>query len=232
MAVWAIVPAAGIGSRMQSELPKQYLPLNGSSVIAQTLQRLSGIPSLKGIVVALHPRDSLWQSHGPALSEGLMICTGGEQRGQSVLNALDALAGLADDDDWVLVHDAVRPCVSLKAIETLLIEIAEHPVGGLLAIPVSSTLKLANAQHDVVATLPRDDMWQASTPQAFRYGKLRQALQHALFNGHAVTDESSAMELAGYHPRVVRGNADNIKITYPEDLYLAQIILQAQANSE
>jgi 2-C-methyl-D-erythritol 4-phosphate cytidylyltransferase len=231
MAIWAIVPAAGIGTRMNSEMPKQYLSLNGQSVIAHTLQRLAGLADLRAIVIALHPQDALWAQHGVALQEGLMTCGGGEQRCQSVLNGLYALAGLADADDWVLVHDAVRPCVRLEDIETLLREIENHPVGGLLGTPVSSTLKLANASGDIVATMPRDDMWQASTPQAFRYGQLREVLEHSVAQGDFVTDEAAAMEKAGYTPRLVRGGADNIKITYPDDLRMAGVILQAQAHS-
>ena len=231
MAIWAIVPAAGIGTRMNSEMPKQYLSLNGQSVIAHTLQRLAGLADLRAIVIVLHPQDALWAQHGVALQEGLMTCSGGEQRCQSVLNGLYALAGLADADDWVLVHDAVRPCVRLEDIETLLREIENHPVGGLLGTPVSSTLKLANASGDIVATMPRDDMWQASTPQAFRYGQLREVLERSVAQGDFVTDEAAAMERAGYTPRLVRGGADNIKITYPDDLRMAGVILQAQAHS-
>lgn len=231
MAIWAIVPAAGIGARMNSEMPKQYLTVNGQSVIAHTLQRLAGLVGLRAIVIALHPQDALWAQHGVALQEGMMICSGGEQRCQSVLNGLYALAGLADDDDWVLVHDAVRPCVRLIDIETLLREIEHHPVGGLLGIPMSSTLKLANEHGDIVATMPRDDMWQASTPQAFRYAQLREVLEQSVAQRDFVTDEAAAMEKAGFRPRLVRGGADNIKITYPDDLRMAGVILQAQAHS-
>ena len=231
MAIWAIVPAAGIGSRMNSDTPKQYLPLCGKSVIAQTLLRLSQIEQLRAIVVALNPDDRQWHSDGLAMQEGLMTCTGGQHRAQSVLNGLYALAGLANDDDWVLVHDAVRPCVRLSDIDKLLTAIAAHPVGGLLAVPISSTLKLADEQGDIKATMPRDNMWQASTPQAFRYGLLRTVLERAKDQQELVTDEASAMELAGYSPRLVRGNADNIKITYSDDLLMAQIILEAQAKS-
>lgn len=229
MAVWAIVPAAGIGARMNSDMPKQYLTLQGATVIAHTLKRLAQLPSLSATVVALHPDDRHWSSRGPELREGLMTCTGGQERALSVLNGLHALAGLARDEDWVLVHDAVRPCVRVSDIEAMLLELETHPVGGLLGVPVSSTLKLANVNRDVVTTLPRDDMWQASTPQAFRYGLLREVLEQAVARGELVTDEAGAMELAGYSPRLVRGGADNIKITFPEDLAMAEVILRAQA---
>lgn len=229
MAVWAIVPAAGIGARMNSELPKQYLPLAGKSVIACTLARLAQVQAIRAIVVALHAADRLWQTHGMDVSDTLMLCAGGAERASSVLNGLEALAGLADTQDWVLVHDAVRPCVRVADIEALLQEIATHPVGGLLGIPLTSTLKLADVNDEVLRTIPREAMWQASTPQAFRYGALRDALEQAIARGDAVTDEAGAMELAGYKPRLLRCAVDNIKITYPEDLLLASSILQAQA---
>ncbi len=231
MAIWAIVPAAGIGSRMNSETPKQYLPLCGKSVIAHTLLRLRQVQGLQATVVALNPDDRQWQSDGLAPHESLLTCTGGAQRAESVLNGLYALSDLANDDDWVLVHDAVRPCVRLADIDSLLSKIAQHPVGGLLGVPVSSTLKLADDNGDIKATIPRENMWQASTPQAFRYGLLRTVLERAKALPTTVTDEASAMELAGYSPRLVRGNADNIKITYPDDLLMAQIILDAQARA-
>ncbi len=228
MALWVIVPAAGVGARMGGHMPKQYLPLAGQTVLAQTLQRLAQLPGLGRIVVALHPEDPCWHAQPLPPQLPLSTCAGGRERSDSVLNALQSLQGLADEQDWVLVHDAVRPCVRLDDIARLLQEVADHPCGGLLAVPVSSTLKRSDAAGDIVATLPRDHVWQAATPQAFRLGALRQALQAAVQAGVAITDEASAMELAGHAPRLVRGSADNIKITYPEDLLLAELILAAQ----
>jgi len=228
MALWVIVPAAGVGARMGGNTPKQYLPLAGKTVLAQTLQRLAQLPGLGRIVVALHPEDPCWQAQSLPPTLPLSTCAGGRERSDSVLNALQSLQGLADEQDWMLVHDAVRPCVRLDDIAGLLQDIEVHPCGGLLAIPVSSTLKRSDAAGDIVATLPRDHVWQAATPQAFRFGALRQALQAAVEAGVAITDEASAMELAGHSPRLVRGSADNIKITYPEDLVLAELILAAQ----
>lgn len=229
MAIWAIIPAAGIGTRMNSALPKQYLPLAGKSVLANTLDRLAQIPDLGATVVALHPEDRYWAQQGRAEHAGLITCSGGAERAQSVLNGLHALQGRAEADDWVLVHDAVRPCVRVQDILNLLATLARHPVGGLLATPVSSTLKRANDDAEIIATVPREAMWQASTPQAFPYGMLRAALEQALAQGVSVSDEAAAMERAGHRPRLVRGGADNIKITYPDDLLMAGIILQAQA---
>jgi len=228
MAHWIIVPAAGIGARMGSAVPKQYLALGGQPVLARTLQRLAALPGLGRIVVALHPDDTFWPSLILPADVPITVCAGADQRSQSVLNALHALREWAEADDWVLVHDAVRPCVRLAEITSLLGEIAQHPCGGLLAVPVSSTLKRANGAGDVATTLARDKVWLASTPQAFRFGPLSLALESALGKAEAITDEASALELAGYSPRLVRGSADNIKITYPEDLFLAELILEAQ----
>ena len=228
MAYWVIVPAAGTGARMGSAVPKQYLPLRGSTVLGQTLRRLAALPGLAGIVVALHPEDAYWPSVELPAGVNVTLCEGGAQRSQSVLNALLALQGRAAEDDWVLVHDAVRPCVRIVDIVRLLEAISAHACGGLLAVPVSSTLKRSNAQGDVQETVTRDNVWQAATPQAFRLARLRSALTAAELSGVQLTDEASALELAGLAPRLVRGTADNIKITYPEDLILAELILDAQ----
>lgn len=228
MAIWAIVPAAGIGARMMATTPKQYLQVNGKSVIAHTLSRLLSAEQIDGIVVALHPQDELWHSLGSLDNSRVTTCAGGADRCQSVLNALHALQGRAREADWVLVHDAVRPCVRTSDIEHLLRQIEHHSVGGLLAIPVSGTLKRASADGNVAATVDRNDMWQAATPQAFRYAALLSALSAAIADGSLVTDEASALELSGQAPMLVQCSADNIKITYPEDLTLAGLILQAQ----
>ena len=228
MAHWVIVPAAGIGARMGSITPKQYLPLGGQTVLGQTLHRLASLPGLSRMVVALHPEDHFWPELELPAGVSVSACEGGSQRSQSVLNALQSLQDEAGDDDWVLVHDAVRPCVRVAEIATLLRDIAGHPCGGLLAVPVSSTLKRRDEAGNVAATLPRENVWQAATPQAFRAGLLRHALESALLRGAEITDEAAALELVGYSPRLVRGSADNIKITYPEDLDLAELILAAQ----
>jgi len=176
MAHWVIVPAAGIGTRMGSITPKQYLPLGGQTVLGQTLHRLASLPGLARIVVALHPEDHFWPELALPAGVSVSVCEGGSQRSQSVLNALQSLQDEAGEDDWVLVHDAVRPCVRVAEIATLLCEIAGHPCGGLLAVPVSSTLKRRDEAGNVAATLPRENVWQAATPQAFRAGRLRHAL--------------------------------------------------------
>jgi len=226
--VWAVVPAAGIGSRMMTSTPKQYLPINGRAVLAHTLERLGRVTAIRQIVVALHPQDRLWQRLG--IEEGVRLrhCDGGANRCESVLSALAALQDEAADDDLVLVHDAVRPCVSVSDIEHVIATAAEHPAGALLAIPASSTLKKADQHGNVITTLDRSDIWKAATPQVFRYDLLHSALTGAIAAGFTVTDESSALEMAGYAPRLVRGSADNIKITFPEHLHMAEMILARQ----
>jgi len=234
--IWAVVPAAGIGARMNSVIPKQYLQLQGKPVLAHTLQRLLELPLICKIVVALSAEelqsvDSYWQQLQINDNPRIHVCAGADSRQGSVFNALDVLAEQAHDDDWVLVHDAVRPCVRISDINRLISAVEHHPAGGLLAAPIRDTLKLASENSgadSVQATLDRRHIWAALTPQMFRYGLLRKALQHALSSGLEITDESSAIEASGYKPLLIRGNPDNIKITHPEDLMLASAILTAQ----
>lgn len=237
MAIWAIVPAAGVGARMMAITPKQYLPLGGRTVMEQTLRRLSDIADLRGIVVALNAHDSWWPSLRVAENPEISTCLGGETRCQSVLNALNYLSTRAHENDWVLVHDAVRPCVKIDDIERLVAAVSTHPAGGILGTRVSSTLKRANGggidfAPTISTTVERTDVWQASTPQVFRFGMLRSALAEAIVKGALVTDEASALELAGHAPLLVQCSADNIKITYPEDLPLAELILLAQQRQQ
>lgn len=224
---WAIVPAAGAGRRMGSAIPKQYLPLAGQSVIAHTLDTLLHHPRLTGVVVAISAGDEWWPevAAGRVTDKPLLVVTGGAERGHSVLNGLEALREQAHPEDWVLVHDAVRPCLNVADLDRLLTELADDPVGGLLAVPVQDTLKQADATGRVAATVDRSSLWRALTPQMFRLGLLHDALQEALARGLRVTDEATAMEAAGFAPRLVEGRADNLKITRPEDLALAEFYL-------
>lgn len=224
---WAIVPAAGAGRRMGSAIPKQYLPLAGQSVIAHTLDTLLHHPRLAGVVVAISADDEWWPeiAAGRVTDKPLLVVTGGVERSHSVLNGLDALSERAHPDDWVLVHDAARPCLCVADLERLLTELADDPVGGLLAVPVRDTLKRADAAGRVAVTVDRSSLWHALTPQMFRLGLLRDALRKALTRGLMVTDEAAAMEAAGFTPRLIEGRADNLKITRPEDLALAEFYL-------
>jgi len=223
---WAVVPAAGVGRRMGSDIPKQYLPLNGRLVIEHTLQRLLEHPLIEQTLVALSPNDEWWPDTAYANHVDLITVKGGTERCHSVLNALRQLSGIAADNDWVLVHDAARPCLRSDDIDRLIQQLKGHPVGGILGMPVRDTMKRADASGQITETVCRDGLWHAFTPQMFRLGRLREALSQAQEQGMQVTDEASAIELAGYSPRLVEGHPDNIKITRPADLALAAFYLQ------
>ncbi len=225
---WVVIPAAGVGKRMRSNIPKQYLPLCGRPVIAHTLERLASHPMVEGLVVALSDDDAYWQDLNLSIDKPLWRAAGGVERCHSVLNALHVLSTQAHDNDWVLVHDAARPCLRIEDISLLIDSIDDDSIGGLLAIPVRDTMKRTSDRNTVVDTLDRRYLWHALTPQMFRLGSLREALAEALENEALVTDESSAMELAQYTPELIEGHADNIKITRPEDLILAEFYLQQQ----
>ena len=228
---WALVPAAGIGKRMGSAVPKQYLPLAGRPVIAHALATLLAHPRIAGVVVAISAEDEWWPTIAAefAAAKPLRVVTGGAERCHSVLNGLEALRKQAALTDWVLVHDAARPCLTAEDLNRLLAELAENPVGGLLAVPVRDTLKQADNTGRVAGTVDRSRLWHALTPQMFRLGRLYEALRAALMRGLLVTDEAAAMEAAGYAPRLVEGRADNLKITRPEDLALAEFYLTRRA---
>ncbi len=227
MTIWAIVPAAGIGLRLGSTIPKQYLPLSGKPVLQHSLERLAALAGVDAIVVPVHP-DDRWHQQLDVAGTALEFIAGGEERQHSVLNALLHIAARAAPEDWVLVHDAVRPCVRVSDMERLLQSVANHECGGLLGAPVVSTLKRVDGNGVVLETLDRKNCWQAYTPQVFRYGLLRQALEQAIVNAVAVTDEASALEMTGYNPLLVEGDHLNIKITHESDLRLAAMILQQQ----
>ena len=225
---WAVVPAAGIGKRMQSDRPKQYLEIAGRPLIEYAISQLMADPHIEGVVVAISAEDEYWPALEIALDKPLWVVEGGVERCHSVLNALQELATRANEDDWVLVHDAARPCVRAEDITHLITKLTNDDVGGLLAVPVRDTMKRAGTNQRVIATEDREGLWHALTPQMFRFGKLRHALEQALEDESLVTDEASAMEQAEYEPLLVEGHADNIKVTRPEDLALAAFYLQQQ----
>jgi len=218
---WAVVPAAGVGRRMGGEVPKQYLELLGRRVIDHSLRRLLGHPLIEAAYVALSPEDAYWSSCEHASDPRVVRVPGGVERCHSVVNALSALKAVAAEEDWVLVHDAARPCLTAEDLDCLVSTLRDHPVGGLLGVPVHDTLKRVLAGGEVEETVPRRDLWQAYTPQMFRLGLLTRSLEQALEKGELVTDDASAVELAGHRPRMVEGHAGNIKITRPSDLALA-----------
>lgn len=226
---WAVIPAAGLGKRLGAGRPKQYLSLAGKPILAHTIDRLRQHPRLSGVVVVVSADDRFWPTLtlAPAKSR-LMVTVGGAERCYSVLNGLLFLQACAHAEDWVLVHDAARPLLRQADVDALIDQLASHPVGGLLGIPVSDTIKRAAAEGDLHETVDRSQLWRAFTPQMFRLGMLTTALQQSLAAGGLVTDEAQAMERAGYRPRMVEGHGDNIKITRPEDLALAEYYLGQQ----
>ena len=224
---YAIVPAAGSGARFGSEVPKQYLDLSGKPLIYHALAALCRCPRIERVWVILSPGDGWWQAYdwsslGPKLDA---VFCGGASRGETVVNGLAAIADVVADDDWVLVHDAARPCLSQQMLADLFDQLADDPAGGILAVPVADTLKRADGEQRIVATESRDGLWQAQTPQMFRYRLLRESLAGKL----ALTDEAGAIEAAGFKPRLVRADASNLKVTFPADLRLAELILQGSA---
>jgi 2-C-methyl-D-erythritol 4-phosphate cytidylyltransferase len=226
--LWAVLPAAGVGRRMGSTVPKQYLELADRTVIEHTLELFVSHDRLAGVVVALSVEDGYWDSTAYAAHPRVRRAPGGAERCHSVLNALSALDGQADADDWVLVHDAARPCLRLADLDRLIDSLLDDAVGGLLGIPVRDTMKRAGADERIETTVDRSSLWHAYTPQMFRLGLLRRALHEALEANDLVTDDASAIERLGLAPRLIEGHADNIKITRAEDLPLAQFYLQRQ----
>lgn len=235
---WCIVPAAGSGRRMGAELPKQYLPLLGKTLCEHTLDRLLDLPCWERVLVCVAPGDSMWHRLPVSQYERIVTVAGGNERSDSVLNALQALAHEAVADDWVLVHDVARPCVLRADIERLIetVEADTAACGGILATPVRDTMKRADAYGYIAETVERSGLWHALTPQMFRFGLLYDALQQASDAGVTITDEASALEWAGHAPLLVEGRADNIKATRPADLPLIIHTLQqqhaAQENAE
>lgn len=225
---WAVVPAAGVGKRMLADRPKQYLEIDGRPLIEYAISGLMADPHIEGVVVAISAEDQYWPALEICLEKPLWVVEGGVERCHSVLNALQELSTYAGEEDWVLVHDAARPCVRAEDIAQLIARLANDEVGGLLAVPVRDTMKRAGDNQRVINTEDRQGLWHALTPQMFRFGKLRHALEQALEEEALVTDEASALELAGYEPLLVEGHADNIKVTRPEDLALAGFYLKQQ----
>jgi 2-C-methyl-D-erythritol 4-phosphate cytidylyltransferase len=222
----AVVPAAGIGSRMAADVPKQYLSLGGRTVLEQTLARLLDHPAIARIIVATAEQDPWFEQLDIARHPRVLRVNGGRERADSVLNALAHVK-----TDWVLVHDAARPCLHRADLDAVLAA-GRQPQGALLACRVRDTMKRGDGQGAISTSVSRDELWHALTPQCFATVPLRQVLSASLAAGCVITDEASAMEWAGFHPRLVEGRADNIKITRPEDLGLAGFFLQQMNESK
>lgn len=218
-----MMPAAGIGRRFGTDRPKQYAPLCGRTVIEWALEPFLTDSRCAGAVVALAQDDPYWTA---IAFRTVLQAVGGQARSQSVRNGLAALAEHANRDDWVLVHDAARPCLPRQDLDRLLSELATHQVGGLLATPAADTLKRSGASREVQETVDRAGLWRALTPQMFRYRRLCEALDRAHAAGRIPTDEAQAIEWLGDRPKIVEGAAANLKITSAADLAIAAALLK------
>jgi 2-C-methyl-D-erythritol 4-phosphate cytidylyltransferase len=219
-----VIPAAGIGRRMGADRPKQYLLLAGRPILEHVCRLFLSESGCRAVVVGLDDNDPSWETLELGHDTRLIRAPGGGERCHTVLNALQALEGTASASDWVLVHDAARPCLRRADLHRLLDDLADDPVGGLLAVPAPDTMKRADSDNRVAKTVARTNLWHAQTPQMFRLGALGAALRAALKEGGTVTDDAEAMERAGYRPRLIEGHPDNLKITRPEDLERARRI--------
>ncbi|WP_421300735.1 2-C-methyl-D-erythritol 4-phosphate cytidylyltransferase [Aeromonas veronii] len=219
----AIVPAAGIGSRMGADCPKQYLQLAGKTILEHTLERLLSHPAIAQVIVALAPHDRWFEALPVAADPRIVRVEGGAERAFSVLNGLHVAQG-----EWVLVHDAARPCLTHGDLDAL-IAAAMNCGGAILGSRVRDTMKRSDGEGNIIATVEREQLWHALTPQMFPTRTLKRALEEELLLGATITDEASAMERAGFTVRMVEGRADNIKVTRPEDLSLAGLFLSQQA---
>ena len=229
----ALVPAAGTGTRLGDALPKQYLDVSGYPMIYHALFALSRISRIASINVVLSPADSHWQSliagAGAGRQLGSRVVTlpvGGPSRGESVLNGLKAMAGDMRADDWVMVHDAARPCIRVELVEQFIDELENDPVGGLLALPQADTIKRDDGNLRVAKTLDREGTWRAQTPQMFRYAMLAAALERQ----PGASDEAQAIEALGHQPKLVMGDSANLKVTYAPDLRLARLLLTEEVS--
>ncbi|MFV0476931.1 MAG: 2-C-methyl-D-erythritol 4-phosphate cytidylyltransferase [Parahaliea sp.] len=226
--LFAVVPAAGVGRRMAANQPKQYLELAGVPVLQHSLQALLHEARIERIIVALKEGDRLAETISLLNNKRVIRVAGGAERVDSVLAGLRALTAVAKDNDWVLVHDAARPCLGAADLDRLIEHVLSSGTGAILAQPVIDTLKQADSEGCVQATVDRRCFWRAQTPQMFLLGPLREALERALTAGVSVTDEAMAMEYSDHRVELVRGSASNLKITRPEDLPLAAFYLSQQ----
>ena len=226
---WAVVPAAGVGQRFGSALPKQYLEVGGEPVIAHTLQALMAHPSVNGVVVVLAAGDAHWPGWQSIAGKPVLTCSGGASRAASVLAGLAALPADVRADDHVLVHDAARPNIGASDLDALLERGRNDLVGAILATPVRDTLKRGGDDAGIDGTEPRDGLWRALTPQLFRRLQLTRALEAARDADMDITDESMAMERQGHRPLLVEGREDNLKITMPADLALFEFLLSRRS---
>lgn len=210
------------------EIPKQYLKIRDRFILEHTISRFAKLAYIEGIVVVISKNDAYWSGLDLSREEIVMTATGGEERYHSVLNGLYRLGDIAGNNDWVLVHDAARPCIRPEDITSLIEKLSDHPAGGLLGIPARDTMKRADSNDEITCTITREGLWHALTPQMFRKGMLQQAIENAIRDNIGITDEAQAMEYAGFKPKFIAGHPDNIKITHKSDLPLAELFLLQQ----
>lgn len=224
--VHALIPAAGRGSRYGGAVLKQYLPISGRAVLSHAIRRFQFHPMIGGITVVLAEDDQWFESAVGNQAAAVETVTGGDTRAQSVRNGLRHVIENYPEADWVLVHDAARPCLSQASLDRLLEQGLASPDGAILAMPVGDTLKCAGDEGEITATIDRSDLWAAQTPQLFRTRALADAIDAAHRDGCLLTDEASAMEFVGVRPKLVMGSVANIKITHPSDLAIAEALLE------
>jgi len=224
---WVVIPAAGMGKRMQSDRPKQYLSLQHKTILEHTLEVFLQHPMVSRIVVVLEAKDSYWSKLDCANHHKIIVTVGGQERVHSVLNGVMAVRQYSQPQDWVLVHDAVRPCITREVLDRLIESVKDDDVGGIVGVPVVDTLKKVTNDY-IDETIDRNHLWAAQTPQMFRYQLLCDALCHAIDNDIVVTDEASVIERAGLRAKMVLGDVRNIKVTTPEDLQIARQFLSEE----
>lgn len=226
-----LIPCAGNGSRMQAVAPKQYLSLNGKPILRHAIDTFETMPIVTKIFIVISAEDTYWSDK---LLQGChktqVLSCGGDSRAASVHQGLQAMMAQVDGDDWILVHDAARPGVDAKMVQRLIDAMQPADIGGLLSLPLADTLKRADASQHVSATIPREGLWQAQTPQMFKVGMLQQALMSSL--DRQPTDEAQAMEWAGHTPKLVLGDLKNLKITYPHDIAVVSALMQASQSEQ
>ena len=222
---WVIIPAAGTGQRMGGDTPKQYVSVCGKTVIEHTINNFIDRKEIESICVSISKSDKYWSTLPISKNKKIITTVGGSERYQSVYNGLSAIKDEADNDDWVLVHDAVRPCLTKSVIDRLITEISSDVVGGILALPCTETMKRINDRNQIEETVNRESIWRAQTPQMFKYGKLFSAIKKVIDENIFITDEAMAMEFSNYKPVVILGDENNIKITHKIDLKQLELFL-------
>jgi 2-C-methyl-D-erythritol 4-phosphate cytidylyltransferase len=230
--VWAIIPAAGTGSRMGGTLPKQYLGFQGKTLLEHSLDRLLSHPQIAGAVLALRDDDEHWDQLAYMPAKPLFTTHGGAERLHSVYSGLTTLQYRCGNDALALVHDAVRPLVTHTELDQVIAAARKHQAGAILACPVTDTLKRENQSLEIDSTISRQGLWRAQTPQVFHLAPLLNALKQVIDDDVAITDDAQAIERLGYSPALVAGSAENLKITTPDDLRLAEMIWLNQRDQQ